>query len=55
MAKKTLVLPIAMGISGGLFLAFLAMHFGATPRWASIFGGAVSAAVAASIVIKRSQ
>ena len=55
MAKQKLALPIAMGISGGLFLAFLAMHFGASPRWASIFGGAVSAAVAASIVIKRSQ
>jgi hypothetical protein len=53
MAERKLALPIAMGFSGGLLVTVVAMRFGASPRFASILGGAVAAAAAAGILAKQ--
>jgi hypothetical protein len=54
-SNKKIGLPIAMGISGGLLLTAMAMRFGASPRTASMMGGALAAAVAAVMVVKRTR
>ena len=53
MSQKKIALPIAMGLSGGLLVTVVAMRFGATPKFASIMGGAVAAAAAAGVLARR--
>ena len=47
--SKSIALPIAMGFWGTVPLSRL----GATPRFASILGGAVAAAAAAGVIAKK--
>lgn len=52
-SQQGIWLPIGIGLSAGMLLTFMAMHFGLTPRAASMLGGGVSALIAASVVTKR--
>ena len=52
-SQQGIWLPIGIGLSAGMLLTFMAMHFGLTLRAASMLGGGVSALIAASVVTKR--